>query len=407
MLKSGARPKPGGEMANQVSMANSGPADYRALPLGAVENIVTRFEERMDAAQMAVPPNKERVRKALRREGADRCLVRMNRLSMDVMVRYGDALADLFCQFPDDVVMVRPYDFVLGYQPPGRLGRLSNAEALMQEKEWVDEWGIGWKHAADGVGANPVMHPIKDWSQLDDYLRNQMPDPHAPGRFSDALPALAKHGSSKYCVGIMNLTLFERLFALRGLGNVLEDFYTNEKEIGRLCEALTEFAIGLVEEWGKTDISGIFLTDDWGSQDALMASPAMWRRYFKEHYRRIFAEVHRWGKDVIFHSCGNIASIIPDLIEVGVDVLDPLQPGPLNLTAIASQFGGKVAFSGAIDDQRLENYSPQEVKDMVRRTIDTLGRPFGNAYLIAAANSILPSVPLENLQAMFQACHEQ
>jgi len=388
-------------------MANSGPADYRGLPLSAMENIVTRFKERVDAAQLASPPSKERVGKALRREGSDRCLTRLNRFTTDVIVRYGDALADLFCEFPDDVVFAVPYDFALGYQAPNRPGRLSNVEALMQEKEWVDEWGIGWKHAADGVGANPVSHPLKNWSQLDDYLRHQMPDPREPGRLTDALPTLAKHGATKYCVGVLNLTLSERLFALRGMECVFEDFYTHEKEIGRLCEALVEYVIGWIGDWGKTDVSAIFLGDDWGSQNALMISPAMWRRHFKEHYRRIFAEVHRWGKDVLFHSCGNISSIIADLIEVGVDILDPLQPGPLNLSEVARQFGGKVAFSGGIDDQRLEDYSPQEVKDMVRRTIDTLGRPFGNAYMISAANSMLPSVPLENLQAMMQACHEQ
>ena len=370
-----------------------------------MEYIVARFKERVDAGLLASPPNKERVRKALRREGSERCLTRMNRFSTDVVVKYGAALADLLYQFPDDVVFVLSYEFALGYQPPDRAGRLSNVEALMQEREWVDEWGIGWKHSADGVGANPVDHPIKDWSQLDDYLQNRVPNPHGRGRLAAALPALAKHGSSKYCVGIINLTLFERLFALRAMDHLLEDFYTHEEEVLRLCEALTQYVIGLIQEWGKTEVSGIFLSDDWGSQHALMISPAMWRRLFKDFYRRIFAEVHRWGKDVLFHSCGNVTSIIPDLIEVGVDVLDPLQPGPVNLAEVARQFGGKVGFSGGIDDQRLEDYTPQEVKDMVRQTIDTLGRPFGNAYLVAAANSILPSVPFDNLEAMIQASH--
>ncbi len=394
-------------MGNQVSMANSRPADYRDLPLSEMEKIVTRFKERVEAAQLASPPNKDWVRKALRREGADRCLTRMNRFTMDVIVRYGDDLADLLCQFPDDVVSVLAYEFALGYQPPDRPGRLSDFETLMRENEWADEWGIIWRHSVDGVGANPVGHPIHDWSQLDDYLANQMPNPHAPGRIAAALPALAKLGSRRYCVGVVHNILFERLFALRGMENTLADFHTNELEVRRLCDALTEYVIGLIQEWGKTDISAMFLTDDWGSQDALMISPMMWRRFFKEYYRRIFAEVHRWGKDVMFHSCGSIASIIPDLIEVGVDILDPMQPGPLDLAEVARQFGGKVAFSGGIDDQRLEDYSPQEVKDMVRRTIDTLGRPFGNSYILAAANAILPSVPLENLQAMVQACHEQ
>jgi uroporphyrinogen decarboxylase len=372
-----------------------------------MEEIVARFKQRVDAAQLSSPPSKERVRKAIRREGADRCPTRMIRFSTDVIVRYGDALADLLCQYPDDPIHVVPYEFALGYNPPGAASHLSSVEALMFENEWVDEWGTGWKHAADGVGANPARHPIKDWSQLDDYLQNHLPDPHAPGRLAAAFPTLALHGATKYCVGVINLTLFERLFALRAMDYLFEDFYTHEQEVGRLCEALTQYAIGFIDEWGKTDVSGIFLTDDWGSQNALMISPAMWRKHFKELYRRIFAEVHRWGKDVLFHSCGNIRAIIPDLIEVGVDVLDPMQPGPLDHAEIARQFGGKVCFSGGIDDQRLEEYSPQEVKDMVRRTVDTLGRPFGNSYIIAAANAILPSVPLENLEAMIQASHEQ
>ena len=394
-------------MGNQASVANSRPTDYRALPLIEMERIVTHFKERVEAAQLSSPPNKDWVGKALRREGADRCLTRMNRFTMDVIVRYGDDLADLLCQFPDDVVSVLAYDFALGYQPPDRPGRLSDYETLMRENEWADEWGIVWRHSVDGVGANPVGHPIQDWSQLDDYLANRMPNPHAPGRIAAALPTLAKLGSRRYCVGVVHNILFERLFALRGMENTLADFYTNELEVRRLCDALTEYVLGLIQEWGKTDISAMFLTDDWGSQDALMISPVMWRRFFKEYYRRIFAEVHRWGKDVMFHSCGSITSIIPDLIEVGVDILDPMQPGPLNLAEVGRQFGGKVAFSGGIDDQRLEDYTPQEVKDMVRRTIDTLGRPYGNSYILAAANAILPSVPLENLQAMVQACHEQ
>ena len=334
-------------------------------------------------------------------------MVRLNRLSTDVMVRHGDALAELFRQYPDDLVFAAPYEFALGYQNPDRGNQLGSVAALMLENEWVDEWGITWKHAAEGVGANPIGHPLQDWSRLDDYIQNQIPNPHEPGRLAGALATLALHGSTKYCVGVINLVLFERLTAVRGMENTLADFYTNPSEIRRLCEALTEYAIGLIQEWGKTPVAGIYLTDDWGSQNALMVSPGMWRQFFKEHYRRIFAEIHRFGKDVLFHSCGNVIAIIPDLIEVGADVIDPLQPGPLDLGEVAGRFGGKVCFSGAIDDQRLEDYTPEQVKDMVRETIATLGKPFGNSYIVAAANAILPSVPLENLQALFEACHAQ
>jgi uroporphyrinogen decarboxylase len=108
---------------------------------------------------------------------------------------------------------------------------------------------------------------------------------------------------------------------------------------------------------------------------------------------------------VIFHSCGNITAIIGDLIDAGVDVLDPLQPEAVDLARVAREFGGKVAFSGGISDQRLVALSPQEVKDHVRWAIDTLGSRFGNAYLVSASNMMPPDIPLENLAALFEAAH--
>ena len=171
-------------MEIEAPTINSGPPDYRTLPLSTMEDIVARFKDRVDAAQLAEPTDERSCQsKAVRRQGADRCLTRMYRFSTDVIVRYGDALADLLCQYPDDVIFVVPYDFTLGYQCPGRPGHLTNVEAMMQENANGPTSGAsGWKHAADGVDANRINHPIKDWSQLADYLRNQIPDPHQPGR---------------------------------------------------------------------------------------------------------------------------------------------------------------------------------------------------------------------------------
>jgi len=139
-----------------------------------------------------------------------------------------------------------------------------------------------------------------------------------------------------------------------------------------------------------------------------MISPAMWRKFFKPRYARIFAEMHRLGMDVFFHSCGNITLIVEDLIGIGVDILDPIQPVAMAPKEMARQFGGQVTFSGAIDDQELLcRGTPQQVKDTVRELIDTLGRPFGGRYLIAPANVLVPDIPLENVQALFEAAHDQ
>ena len=150
------------------------------------------------------------------------------------------------------------------------------------------------------------------------------------------------------------------------------------------------------------------MTDDWGSQNGLMISPDLWRSLFKPYYARVFAEIHRLGMDAIFHSCGNVTPIVGDLIDIGLDMLDPVQPGAMDIAQIAREFGGKAAFCGAVDVQNLlVSGSPQQVKDVVRRVVETLGRPFGGALLLGPANVMTPDIPFENLVALFEAAHEQ
>ena len=381
-------------------------ADFRSLPVPEMQAIFSRFDQRVSAALRQHPRSKEWVRKALRRQGADRCPVRLKRVSLDVILRYGDDLADLYCQFPDDVLCIQAYDYAIGHQPKGK-EPLNEVQILTQGAQWTDEWGTRWGHAYGGIGATTVADAITDWSQLDDYLKHRMPDPHAPGRLDRAKAVLAVHGDDKYCVALVHLALFERLHCLRGMENTFCDLRANEAEVGRLLEALADYFIELVREWGPTNVSGIFMTDDWGSQTGLMISPEMWKKHFKAHYRRIFDEIHRWDKEVIFHSCGNVMRVIPELIDLGVDVLDPVQPTALDIDEVGRCFGGKIAFCGGVDDQRLEDHTPQQVKDEVRHAIDVLGKPYGNAYVLAPANMITPTVPFENIQALFEACHAQ
>ena len=389
-----------------ASVSKTRSADFLALPLSEKQAIVSRFDHRVSAAFGNHASSKEWVRKALHRQGSARCPVRLKRISLDVILRYGDDLADLYCQFPDDVLWVSPYDYSVGFRPPG-MEPIDEIDVLTQSAEWTDEWGTRWGHAYGGVGGTPVGNAIDDLSQLDDYLAHRMPDPHAPGRLDRAKAVLSVHGDDKYCVALICPALFERLHFVRGMENTLCDLASNELQLARLIEALRDNLIELIREWGPTNISGVYMTDDWGSQSGLLISPALWKKHFRAHYRLIIDEIHRWGKDVIFHSCGNVMRLVPELIDLGIDVLDPVQPKAMNLDQVGRQFGGKVAFCGGIDDQRLEDFTPQQVKDSVRHAIDALGRPYGNAYILAPANTITPDVPFENIQALFEACHDQ
>ena len=108
----------------------------------------------------------------------------------------------------------------------------------------------------------------------------------------------------------------------------------------QLGALLADYVLELIRQWGELGVDAVFLTDDWGSQTALMISPDMWRSFFKPHYRRLFAEVHRWHMDVVFHSCGNVLDLVEDLIEVGIDVLDPVQPGAMDQEELVRRFRG-------------------------------------------------------------------
>ena len=380
----------------------------RPTSLDQRKSQIERFNARVDEGQLAHPPTKEWVTKALRGQGASRCPVRLKSLSYDVILRHGDTLAELFVEYPDDIVSVPSYEPSIGYSAGALNGPVDPVLALTEAAEWTDEWGTRWAHAAGGVGATPIGVPLDDWSGLDEYLARRMPDPSLPGRLDGALPALRLHGATKFLDGRTNMALFERLHCLHGMERTLEDLYVSPRESGRLLDALTEYYLGIIQAWARLpNVDAVYLTDDWGTQSALMIAPDMWRRYFAGRYRRLCDEAHRHGLSLIFHSCGTVLEIIGDLIDVGIDVINPLQPEAIDLRKVASEFGGKVAFWGGLSDQAVAVQTPAQVRDEVRRAIDTLGAPFGNAYVLCLSNIVMPDIPMENLVALFEACHDQ
>ena len=218
--------------------------------------------------------------------------------------------------------------------------------------------------------------------------------------------AFDRHRKARYCAGIFHAFLFERLHFLRGMENAFADFYSHEKDVRRFLERTHQYNMDLIRRWGTTGADAVFITEDFGTQTAMMISPDMWRKFFKSYYREAMDEAHRCGMDVIYHSCGNIMEIIPDLIEIGLDVLDPVQPGAMDVVEVARRFGGQLSFKGTIDDQNLLAFgSPREIKETIRRTIDVLARPFGDGLILSPANVMTPEIPIENLQALFEACH--
>jgi uroporphyrinogen decarboxylase len=149
------------------------------------------------------------------------------------------------------------------------------------------------------------------------------------------------------------------------------------------------------------DIDGMRFGDDWGQQRGLIMGPALWREFIKPRIAALYGLVKAKGKRVFIHSCGRIEELIPDLIEVGVDVFNPFQPEVMDVEQVKRRYGEKLTFFGGISTQKTLPYGTvSEVKDEVRRLVDLVGRDGG--YIAAPSHDVPKDAKPENIAAMIE-----
>ncbi len=266
---------------------------------------------------------------------------------------------------------------------------------------WTDEWGIRWSY--DGRGLKPSSHPLQ--SGYDALRTYTFPDPYAPDRFCSIDAALAGRGD-RYVLGLVWFTLFEHMWMLRGFENMLTDPYLYPTEFASFRDRMVEYCLAVIDQWFERHADGIFLSDDWGTQRSLLIAPDDWRRLWKPSYARLFDRIKSHGGHVWMHLCGNITTILPDLIDIGLDVLNPVQPQAMDVEMLSREFGGKVCFHGGVDVQgTLVRGTPAEVKAEVHRLVDLFGR-FDGGYVGTTSHSIMPETPLDNVIALYEAFAE-
>ncbi len=238
------------------------------------------------------------------------------------------------------------------------------------------EWGFLWE-ALDGTMGQPKAHPLADDAAIPAY---RPPDPFAPGRFDALSGQIALHPDRfiKFSLGI---TGFNQATFLRGYEAFMMDLRTDPDMAGRILDFVFNFENGIIDQAVRHPVDAITFGDDWGTQQGLMISLDQWRALFRPRYAAQFERVRRAGKKVWFHSCGNVHSIIGDLIEIGVDVIELLQPDVIGIERLATDFGGKVCFCCSVDHQRRAiSGTREEIFDYARRLRDTLGA-FNGGYI--------------------------
>ena len=267
-----------------------------------------------------------------------------------------------------------------------------------------DAFGVVWRReAADrtvGDWGGHVSHPLHA-PNLTGYL---FPEPLAdPTRTRDIPIARRKHPDR--FLWTSGGGLFERGWAICGFENYLGYLAGEESFVEELTHRLTDYCCREMSLLSGLGLDAVRFGDDWGFQNSLMIQPVAWRRIFKKHYRRVFQSARDAGLIVMLHSCGKIEDIIPDLIDVGLDVLHPLQPESNDVVRCQREFGRDIAFWGALGSQ---STLPFGTAADVRREVRERLRLFRNGgYILAPAGAAPAETPAENILAIADEARAQ
>lgn len=266
----------------------------------------------------------------------------------------------------------------------------------------TDAWGTRWEYRIFGIWGHPIEWPLNDWSRLDTY-RPPAPPP-AQGPQVEAARAAVAHDKERYYVLGGGGSIFEKLHSVRRFEEVLADLALDTPEIHRLADLITKHDLGCVEHALALDVDGVMFGDDYGTQETLLVSPTIWRRFFKPRYEALFAPIRRAGKRIHFHSCGQISDLLPDLAELGVDVIWPQLPA-YDLAELARRCRdlGLVVELHPDRGDLMQREPPERVRDYVLRLLDRFDAAGGGSWLYLEVD---PGFRWENVEALFDVAME-
>jgi uroporphyrinogen decarboxylase len=272
---------------------------------------------------------------------------------------------------------------------------------------YVDEWGVGWTvqpyETPYGRGhyTEMVSHPLADEDAFSGY---QPPDPNRSELYADAQQMIRDFRDDYWIVGVVATTVFETAWALRGLERTLVDMVTDPDLTNVLFEIPFAYHLTAAKKLVELGVDMIWTGDDVGSQHRMLISPRMWREYLKPRMAVFISELKIINPDVkmAYHSDGNIEPIIPDLIEIGLDVLNPVQPAAMAPAKLKERYGKNLCYWGTLDEQQTLPFgTPQDVKKEVLHRLEYVG--YDGGLVLAPTHHVQLDTPLANFWAMVDA----
>jgi uroporphyrinogen decarboxylase len=275
--------------------------------------------------------------------------------------------------------------------------------------EYVCPWGNTWKYFNNKFGSytEVVKHALandEDGSLLEAY---RIPDPLEESQYDKLKEIIKKYGETHFICGSLACSIFEASWYTSGLVNVLEKIAIDPDYANALFDKMMEFPLKSGQKMIDLGVDMLWLGDDVGMQNRMMMSPDTWREYLKPRMKKLISTFKNYKPEVkvAYHSCGYIKPIIPDLIEIGLDVLNPIQPMAMDPAEIKTEFGDKLSFWGSICIQNtLPNGSALDIQNEVKLRMDTIGK--GGGFIMGPAHNVQADTSVENILAFYEAAKE-
>jgi len=271
----------------------------------------------------------------------------------------------------------------------------------------IDGWGIAHESSPTSMHMTRMHHPMKNFTFLDEMLSYPLPD-YTKVDFSPLKKQMDHIHDQDLAVFVwQECTIWETAWYLRGMEVLMVDMAMEDEKATWLLDQITDKACYRAAIFARQGADIIGLGDDIGMQDSIMMPIEMYQKWLKPRLKKVIDAAKSANPDVLisYHSCGYIEPFIPDLIEVGVDILNPVQPECMDFQEIHNKYGEQLSFSGTIGTQKLMPYgTPEEIKKEVKRNLDIAGEKGG---LFCCPTHVLePEVPWENIEAYLTACRE-
>lgn len=344
---------------------------------------------------MYVMNSRERVAMAIAHEEPDRvpvCATYTPEIEEKLREKYGNG-GDLGVILGNDMVKIA--------------SGLENSFYYKDTPEYVCPYGITWRNVKNETGhfTEIVKHPLADEEAIESYQMPRVED--ATDVIEATQKAIAEYGKDKWIIGSCQCSVFEAAWYLRGLDTFMMDLAMEEDFVEPFLDKVMAFPLQMGLKFIDLGVDMVWLGDDIATQRNMMMSPAMWRKYFKPRYAKMFAAFKAANPNIklCYHSCGNLQDVVDDLIEIGLDVLNPIQPLAMEPTAFKKRFGDRITMYGAMDVQNIMPFGkPEDVRREVKRLIE--GCAPGGGFILSPAHHIQSDTPVENVEAFYAAARE-